>query len=195
MEDDSVLRRRVAETVSPEVQDYGDILISDDTTRSSSFVDNLLEKGRDLMEKAEQSGFHEVSSVVQSLNIFVEAAAKGSSAATETLKSFVDTQHSHVIQQLPDELQAVMRVFAVGSETEQAALCVASNMFDAMAGVEPGSTIPKDQLTEAAQKLMAREVEVVGPTAAKSADDLRHSINKLLFIALVDSEQGPVVSE
>ena len=186
-----VIRRRMVEAVRAEIPDNSSI---EDDFKSSSFINGLLDKGRGLMHKAEQTGFHELSSVVQSLNVFVEAAAKGSKEATKTLKLFAEERSKDVIEQLPDELQEILGVFAGGSETEQAALRVASDMFDIMAGDEPDRVIPRDHLAEAAQKLMMKEVEVVGPTAAKSAEDFRQSVNKLLFVALVDSKNGPVVS-
>ena len=189
-----MIRRRMVEAVRAEMPDNSSSVNVDDVDQSSSFINGLLDKGRGLMQKAEQSGFHEVSCVVQSLNVFVEAAAKGSKQATKTLKLFADERSKDVIEQLPDELQELLRVFAGGCETEQAALRVASDMFDVMAGDEPGRVIPRERLTEAAQKLMMKEVEVVGPTAAKSAEDFRQSVNKLLFVALVDSKNGPVVS-
>ena len=198
------VRRRTAETVRQSFEGDADAFsssaASEDAERHSSYkeddslVSSLLEKGEGLMSVAKGSNFHEVGSLVQSLNFYVEAAAKGSKEASDKVKQFVGTHRSEVIQRLPDELQEIVHVLADGSKVEKEAFRVANEMFDVMAGPEPGSTIPKDKLNEAAQKLMMREVELVGAGAAKSAHDFRGSVSKLLFIALVRSEDGPVVS-
>ena len=199
------VRRRTAETVRQTFEGDADAFsstaASEDAEKPSSYkedrslVSSLLEKGEALMSLAKGSDFHEVDSLVQSLKFFVEAAAKGSKEASDKVKQFVDTHRSEVIQRLPDELQEIVHVLADGSKEEKEAFRVANEIFDVMAGPEPGSTIPKDKLNDAAQKLMMlKEVELVGAGAAKSAHDFRGSVSKLLFIALVRSEDGLVVS-
>lgn len=196
------VRRRKAETVTSSTTEseapaeHESIIASDITSvkADSPFTTALLEKGRELIKKAEDSGFMEEGSLVKGLNYVVAAAGKGSKDASESLKKFVSARHEEVLQQLPDELQEVVHVFTAGSDTEQNAYQIASNMFDIMVGSDSGDKIKKDDMNTAAERLMLKEVEVVGPDAAKSALDFRLSVRKLLFVALVDSEDGPIVS-
>ena len=179
-------RERSDETVSPDIQQV--------ESHDKDWVDPLLDKGKKLYNKAEESGFQEVGELIESLKCFVEAAGNGSREATRHLTTFFDSNVktlTNIVEQLPGDLVAMAHALMMGTETEKQIYTVAKEMFETMA--KERKVIPKDQLEEAAQRLLNTEIVVVGVEEIECIDGLKRSVKKLLNCAITTNEKGEEV--
>ncbi len=152
----------------------------------------LLEDGKQLFDRAAQSGYKETDGLAEGLKMFVDAAVSGSMDATDEIKNFLVTTSekrlSFVLDQLPKDLLSTAKVIVKGSETEKQVFQVAKDMFKTMAAGK--KAIKKDNIDEAAMKLLSAEAVVVGSAEIKSVTNLKGSVKRLLKFGLKTNSSG-----
>ena len=185
------IRRRNPETIKPSSShgDEGSTLEEEaaPVEQSQGNCQNpLVERGLQLSEEAEQSGFRNVDSLQKSLECFIQAAENGVQDAGNWIGSFLSSIPAlppSVI--LPSSLVKVMQWVTRATDTEKQIRIVAKSMFSKMTGPE-NPTIPKSKIDERAQLLLASQSEHAHtPGLAKSAKELRSSVKRLLHSALL----------
>ena len=152
----------------------------------------LLEDGRRLFDKAAKSEYKETRALIEGLASFVDAASIGSRDAVDEMKKFLVTTSqkrlAFVLNDLPKDLLSTAKVLVEGSETEKQVYRVARDMFRTMAGGK--KEIKKEDVDEAAMKLLAAEAVVVGPEEVKSVSSLKGSVKRLLKFGLKMNNYG-----
>jgi len=169
------IRRRFPETVSA-----GDGKSEDDR-------DPLVKRGLQLYQKAEQDGFQDNPSLVEGLNMFIQAAENGVDEASDWIGSFlgsVSALPANVV--LPDKLVKVLNWVKAATAEEKKVHCTAKAMFQKMTGGK--QELAKDDIDEAANKLLAsKSGEGETTKMVKSSKMLIGSVRRLLEEAAAKS--------
>ena len=186
------LRRRFPETVGAETKsrqtDDGN---GDSKEPPQKASDPLIEKGFQLYQEAEESGFAKVPTLVNSLKLFMHAAENGVDEANQWIKSFlgsVSALPANVV--LPDHLVRLMKLVSEATTSEKQICTVARSMFVKMA--DGKTSIPEDKIDECATRLLASGSVRSEGELAKSSKLLRGSVKKLLQEAAAKSETHEV---
>lgn len=152
----------------------------------------LVDRGLELYEAAELSGFEERDTLEKSLNFFVQAAENGANEAVHWIGSFLDSMAALPASVVvPDRLLKVMKWITKATESERQVRIVAKSMFSKMAG--HNRAIPRGKIEQSAQMLLSSENENirVSPEIAKSKQ-LQGSVKRLMHSALLQSGSDEV---
>lgn len=152
----------------------------------------LIENGKVLVEKAEQSGFKKTDDFVDGLKLFVDAAMVGSNEAIDEIQSFFmktsQKRLAFVLDELPRDLLSAAKVLVRANDTEKQVLVVAKQMFQTMA--KGKKEIKSDNIDDAVTNLLASEAAAVGTEQLKSVSTLKGSVKRLLKISLKPNSLG-----
>lgn len=152
----------------------------------------LVDRGLELYEEAELSGFEDRDTLEKSLHFFVQAAENGANEAVHWIDSFLDSMAALPASVVvPDRLLKVMNWITKATESERQVRIVAKSMFSKMAG--HNRAIPREKIEQSAQVLVSSESESihVSPEIAKSKQ-LQGSVKRLMHSALMQSGSDEV---
>ena len=152
----------------------------------------LVDRGLELYEEAELSGFEDKDTLEKSLHFFVQAAEIGTNEAVHWIGSFLDSMAALPASVVvPDRLLKVMNWITKATESERQVRIVAKSMFSKMAG--HNQAIPRGKIEQSAQMLVSSESESirVSPEIAKSKQ-LQGSVKRLMHSALLQSDSDEV---
>ena len=174
----------------PNIEEENSFDLTEDLTLAQHST--LLENGKRLFDKAARSVYKETDELAEGLKMFVDAAVSGSVDATDEIKNFLVTTSqkrlSFVLDKLPKDLLSTATVLVRGSETERQVFQVAKDMFRTMA--KGKKEIKKEEIEEAAMKLLSAEVVVVGTAELKSVMELKGSVKRLVKFGLKTNSHG-----
>ena len=183
------IRRRNPETLGPEGERKSE---EDRPSEQQAKSNPLVNKGIQLYNEAEQSGFQNVESLKKGLQYLVEAAEDGVDDAIGWIGTFLSVTPSQ-LPTLPNHLLKVMHWVVGSNEAERRIRVIAKTMFSKMAqGSGETKIIPKSKIDESAQLLLSSSAESHPPGLAKSAKELRSSVKRLLHSAMLLSGSDEV---